>query len=57
MPSSNPEAKNAAGLAPHESRSLKERKPELHEEGILDGIKQVLEHQIVTQRARRGSDE
>lgn len=42
MPSNNPEAKNAAGLVPHESKLLKERKPESHEESILYGIKQVL---------------
>lgn len=41
MPSNNQEAKNATGLTPAETQSLKERKPEAHEEAILSGIKQV----------------
>ncbi|CAL1694486.1 unnamed protein product [Somion occarium] len=41
MPSNNQEAKNATGLTPAETQSLKERKPEAHEEAILSGIKQL----------------
>ncbi|KAK7695038.1 hypothetical protein QCA50_002226 [Cerrena zonata] len=41
MPLNDPEAKNAAGLVPHESKSLGERQPEAHEESILDGLKQL----------------
>ena len=41
MPSSNPEAKNACGLTPAESKSLKERVPEAHEQPIVQAIKEV----------------
>ncbi|KAI0081066.1 hypothetical protein K474DRAFT_1682172 [Panus rudis PR-1116 ss-1] len=41
MPSNNPDAKNASGLTPTETRSLKERKPESYEEPILKGIKEL----------------
>ncbi|TBU34394.1 hypothetical protein BD309DRAFT_850252 [Dichomitus squalens] len=35
------EAKNAAGLTPEESRNLKERSPEPHEQRIVQGIKEL----------------
>ncbi|KZT30971.1 hypothetical protein NEOLEDRAFT_1083587 [Neolentinus lepideus HHB14362 ss-1] len=41
MPSSDPNAKNAAGLTPTESRSLSERQPEQHEQTILAAIKDL----------------
>lgn len=41
MPSSDPNAKNAAGLTPAESRSLSERQPEGSEERIVKAIKEL----------------
>ncbi|EPQ60285.1 hypothetical protein GLOTRDRAFT_30198 [Gloeophyllum trabeum ATCC 11539] len=41
MPSSDPNAKNAAGLTPTESRSLSERQPEEHEKPILQAIREL----------------
>ncbi|TFK56818.1 hypothetical protein OE88DRAFT_1650290 [Heliocybe sulcata] len=41
MPSSDPNAKNSAGLTPAESRSLSERQPEQHEQKILTAIKEL----------------
>lgn len=35
MPSNDPNAKNAAGLTPSETKGLRERQPEAHEEKIL----------------------
>lgn len=41
MPSNNMDASNASGLTPNETKSLKERSAEPHEEKILQGIKEV----------------
>ena len=41
MPSNDPKATNASGLTPQESKGLRERQPEPHEEKILQGIKEV----------------
>ena len=41
MPSSNPDAVNAAGLKPAESKSLSERSAEPHEERIVQSIKEL----------------
>ncbi|KDQ63132.1 hypothetical protein JAAARDRAFT_29133 [Jaapia argillacea MUCL 33604] len=41
MPSSDPNAKNFAGLTPEESKALKERAPESHEEKIIQAIKEL----------------
>ena len=41
MPSNNMDAPNASGLTPNESKSLEERSPKPHEEGILQRIKEV----------------
>lgn len=41
MPSSDPQAKNASGLTPTETKALKERSPEEHEKPIIQSIKEV----------------
>ncbi|CDO73111.1 hypothetical protein BN946_scf185007.g165 [Trametes cinnabarina] len=41
MPVSDPEAPNASGLSANETKGLKERIPEPHEERILQGIKEL----------------
>ena len=41
MPVSDPNATNASGLSANETKNLKERNPEPHEEKILQGIKEV----------------
>lgn len=41
MPSSNPEARNASGLTPTESKALKERSVEPHETKVIQSIKEV----------------
>ncbi|KAI0783298.1 hypothetical protein C8Q75DRAFT_810886 [Abortiporus biennis] len=41
MPSSDPEATNATGLKPNESKALKERSPQPHEEAVIKGIKEM----------------
>lgn len=41
MPSNDPQAKNASGLTPNETKSLKERGAEPHEEKIIQGIKEL----------------
>lgn len=41
MPLNDPNAKNASGLTPTESKNLKERAVELHEQPIIQGIKEV----------------
>ncbi|RPD65084.1 hypothetical protein L227DRAFT_571523 [Lentinus tigrinus ALCF2SS1-6] len=41
MPSNDPQATNASGLTAQETKSLRERKPEPHEEKILQGIKEL----------------
>ena len=41
MPSSDPEARNASGLTPAETKSLKERSVESHESKIIQSIKEV----------------
>ncbi|EED82759.1 predicted protein [Postia placenta Mad-698-R] len=40
MPSNDMNAQNASGLTPNETKSLKERIPEHHEEKIIQGIKE-----------------
>ena len=41
MPSSDPEAKNASGLTPTQTKALNERDPEEHERAIIQSIKEV----------------
>lgn len=41
MPSNSMDATNASGLPPNDTKSLKERNTEPHEEKILQGIKEV----------------
>jgi len=41
MPSNNPEAPNASGLPPVETRSLQSRSAQPHEEKIIQGIKDL----------------
>ncbi|KZT08685.1 uncharacterized protein LAESUDRAFT_49843 [Laetiporus sulphureus 93-53] len=41
MPSNDMEAKNASGLTPNETNSLKERSAQPHEEKIVQGIKEL----------------
>ncbi|KAI0361066.1 hypothetical protein OH77DRAFT_1417265 [Trametes cingulata] len=41
MPVSNPDAPNASGLTANETKNLKERSPEAHEEKIIQGIKEL----------------
>ena len=41
MPVSNDDVKNASGLTANETKSLKERSPEPHEQKIIEGIKEV----------------
>ena len=41
MPLNDPNAKNASGLTPNESKNLKERTVESHEQLIIEGIKEV----------------
>lgn len=41
MPSNDMNAQNASGLTPNETKSLKERIPEHHEEKIIQGIKEL----------------
>ena len=41
MPSNNPMALNASGLTPADTKNLKERQPEPHEENIIQSIKEV----------------
>ncbi|KAJ8494532.1 hypothetical protein ONZ51_g2250 [Trametes cubensis] len=41
MPVSDPNATNASGLSANETKNLKERSPEAHEEKILQGIKEL----------------
>ncbi|KAI0718935.1 hypothetical protein C8T65DRAFT_569813 [Cerioporus squamosus] len=41
MPSSDPNAKNASGLSANETKGLRERQPEAHEEKVLQGIKEL----------------
>ncbi|RDX51918.1 hypothetical protein OH76DRAFT_1345888 [Lentinus brumalis] len=41
MPSNDPNAKNASGLTPSETKGLRERQPEASEEKILEGIKEL----------------
>ncbi|PIL31476.1 hypothetical protein GSI_06178 [Ganoderma sinense ZZ0214-1] len=41
MPLSDPNAKNASGLTPNESKSLKERNVEPHEQLIIAGVREL----------------
>lgn len=41
MPSSDPEALNASGLTPVQSKALKERSVEPHESKIIEAVKEV----------------
>ena len=41
MPVSSDELKNASGLTANETKGLKERSPEPHEQQIVEGIKDV----------------
>ncbi|KAM5536031.1 hypothetical protein V8D89_010289 [Ganoderma adspersum] len=41
MPLNDPNAKNASGLTPNESKNLKERTVESHEQPIIEGIKEL----------------
>ena len=41
MPVSNDDVKNASGLTANETKNLKERSPEPHEQKIIEGIKEV----------------
>ena len=41
MPSSDPEAKNASGLTPTQTKALNERNLEEHERAIIQSIKEV----------------
>ncbi|GJE89617.1 nuclear transport factor 2 family protein [Phanerochaete sordida] len=41
MPSSDPNAKNASGLTPHETKSLSERQPEDWEKPIVQSMKEL----------------
>lgn len=41
MPSSDPNAQNASGLTPNESKGLKERQAEAHESQVIQSIKEV----------------
>ena len=50
MPSNNMDATNASGVTPNETKSLKERSPEPHEEKILKGIKEVRRTNIGIER-------
>lgn len=44
MPSNNPEARNASGLTPSETKNLKTRQAEPHEDSIIQCIKEVNPH-------------
>ena len=41
MPTNDPEAKNASGLTPAQTRALKERNPRDHERAIIQSINEV----------------
>lgn len=49
MPSNDPNAKNASGLTPSETKGLRERQPEASEEKILEGIKEVRARRSISQ--------